>query len=142
MLDHRYHPRRHEATDTHWLPGAGELRHLDDPPGCGDLDSSADARRRYLEGLGAACPGVDDDLDTVSNHALTVATGRGLQSAVGVGSRRRVQGLVRAGRLDSGGVAVGHDEPPEARGWGAVDLRVRRRRKRCDRGLVRDGQSV
>jgi hypothetical protein len=74
MLDHSDHPCRHEATDAHRMPGASEFGHLDDAPRGRDLDPSADPCRRYLKGLRAACTGVDDDLDAVSDHMTTVTT--------------------------------------------------------------------
>ena len=68
VLDDCDHPCGHETPGAHRMSGAGELGHLDDASGGGDLNPSPRARCRDLEAPRAPSPRVDDDLHGVSDH--------------------------------------------------------------------------
>src|SRR4051812_32548316 len=75
MLDEGDQAARHEAARPDLRPATRDLADLDDAAGGRDLDPAAVLRRRDLEGLGAARPGIHHDLHPIATHARTVAPG-------------------------------------------------------------------
>jgi hypothetical protein len=75
MLDDGDHPAGHEAGRAHHLTTAGDLGDLDGSPGDDHVDPATFAGGDDLEAAHLV-PGVDQDLDAIAFHNLTIVEDR------------------------------------------------------------------
>src|SRR5690606_21290200 len=71
VLDEREHPAGHEPGRAYRRAGTGHLGHDDHAPADADVDAPARLGGCHLVGP-ATVAGVDDDLDAVTPHAVSV----------------------------------------------------------------------